>query len=122
MSNQNLRNFFLIKKIDNGVVTHVNGEVSIGFELSHYPFGISSPSTQKNIFDYLTKLLRNWPEGTWLQKQDFYYERIVRADSKRHYSQVSIENMKYYSMRKTLGHRSFVYITFTAIFNSTPIS
>lgn len=113
MSNQNLRNFFLIKKIENGIATHVNGEVSIGFKMSHYPFGISSPETQKNIFDYLTKLLRNFPEGTWLQKQDFFYKRFVLPDNQRHYSQISIENLKYYSMRETLGHASFLFINFT---------
>ncbi len=107
-----LRNFFLIREVKENYLEHSNGEISLGFRLRHKPYGITSPETKKNIFEFLNRLLRSWPEGTWLQKQDFFWERMVTPDNSKHYSDVSRENYKYYSMRYTLGHESFIYVTY----------
>lgn len=108
-----LRNFFLVRDVKDGYLEHVNGEITVGFKLGHLPYGITSPETQKSIWNYINDLLKTWVEGTWVQKQDFFWERFIKPDANRHYSDVSIENMKYYSMRETMGHASFVYVTFT---------
>lgn len=112
MKEVNLSDFFLVRDVKEEYLEHTNQEISLGFRLTHKPYGITSPDTQKTIFNFINRLLRSWPEGTWIQKQDFFWERMVSPDSHRHYSDISIENAKYYSMRHTLGHASFLYISY----------
>jgi hypothetical protein len=113
MKNQDLRNFFLIDKINNGIVEFCNNEIGIGFELNHYPYGLSSETHQENVINWLTKQQRLMPNGAWFQKQDFFYKQQVKTDKERHYSAISIEDQKFYSDRKSLSHKSYVYLIFT---------
>lgn len=112
MKTVDLRHLFLIRESHDDFLVHANGEVTIGFKMSQLPYGVSSVTTQRKIFDFINRIFRGWEDGTWLQSQDFFWQKIVKPDNQKHYSDISRENFKYYSMRPTMGHRSYVYITF----------
>ncbi len=109
---RDILSFIPIQQIDeDGLIYGENAEITVGYRLELPEVFLLGEKNLENLHGDWVALMKSLPEGTKIQKQDFYFVNEY-SESKEYSNIVEKKNYELYKGRPVLNSYSIIWITF----------